>query len=189
MKDLEKLQKQLAKEIKDEELKLKAWKEVSFPTKKDGTPYKVFSKNIKGATLYQTEWGMQGQRELSVYTYGDTERSRYSISDSIRCWSYVCDLDDTKKDKTENYQPKVSYLKQVYTYDLDDTKQAVANRIEQLEKNIESMKAELKICEVAYNEYKNAMEIAQKQMEIARKQLADTVIINNDKTLYYMIYE
>jgi len=120
-----------------------AWKKVSFPTKKDGKPFAVMSKNINGAKYTLESYAMQpGEYELTVYTH--CIAAGY-IHDTIKVYELVRYLkDENMLAKTENYQPIVSkYLEQVYTFDLDDIKKAVSDRIEYLEKYVDDLKAQL----------------------------------------------
>ena len=69
------------------------------------------------------------------------------------------------KAKTENYQPKQTFLEQVYTYDLDDIKKVIADRIAYLESYISDLKAPKASAEKVFRNFRNAYENAMKQLE------------------------
>lgn len=124
--NLDEIKTQLKKEISKSRALAEAWEKVTFPTKKDGKPFAILSKNINGAKVTAEQYALQsGENELTVYT--SCKECGY-INDSIKLYELVRYLDEGMKAKTENYMPKQSYLEQVYRYDLEDIKKAVANR-------------------------------------------------------------
>lgn len=130
---------------------LEAWKKVNFPTKKDGNPFKVMSKNIEGAVYSD---GLNA--DLTVYTY--THNCGYK-NDTINCYEYIRYLkDDNKKNKTENYY-NVGYSG-YYVYDLDDIKEAVKKHIEYLESYIIELNKQLEAADQIYSEFYTAFENA-----------------------------
>lgn len=143
---------------------LNAWKKVSFPTKKDGKPFAVMSKNIDGAKYTLESYAMQpGEYELTVYTRCS---SAGYVHDTIKAYEIVRYLKDAEMlAKTQNYQPKQTYLEQVYTYDIDDIKKAVARRIEYLESYIEDLKNQKIAADRIFNNFRTAYENAMKQLE------------------------
>lgn len=151
--DLEGITNELRKELCQARALLEAWEKVTFPTKKDGSPFKNMSKNINGASYAQIGYASQpGEYGISVSTW-----SNGYVSDEIKAYDLVKYLkDEAKKAKTQNYQPKVSYLEQVYTYDLDDIKQAVADRIEGIKANISRLEREIDNAEAAYIAFRDA---------------------------------
>ena len=56
--NLEGIKTELNKRLSYEKSILQAWENVTFPTKKDGTPFKVMSKNFENAKFYNdiTAW-------------------------------------------------------------------------------------------------------------------------------------
>lgn len=143
---------------------LEAWKKVSFPTKKDGKPFAVMSKNISGARYSLESYAMQaGEYELTVTAFCNA--AGY-ISDTVKAHELIRYMkDESMKAKTENYQPKQTYLEQVYTYDLDDIKKAIADRIAYLESYISDLKAQKASAEKVFRNFRNAYENAMKQLE------------------------
>ena len=128
-----------------------AWKNVSFNTKKDGTPFVNMQKNINGAKYTRVSYAMQeGENELIVYT--SAENCGY-IHESINCYNLVKYLNDAEQiAKTENYMPKSQYLEQVYKYDLADIKKAVAKRIKHYDERIADLIKQIESCERIYME-------------------------------------
>ena len=147
----------LKKEIEEKEAILKAWENVIFPTKKDGKPFAIMSKNIVGATYKTADYGLSADNMILKVVANSNFKY---VSDSIDCYTLVKYLKDEKKNKTENYMPKELYLEQIYKYDLDDIKQAVKERIEYLKKEIGSLEKQLEIADKAYVTFRNAWQDA-----------------------------
>lgn len=176
--NLDGIKTSLNKELAVCEGALNAWRNVTFPTKKDGSEFAVFSKNINGARVYTSTTAIQpGQFKATVtfnvpyYGWND---------DTIQLYELVKYLKDEKQiAKTANYLPKVTYLEQVYKFDLEDTKEAIKNRINYLESRIQKLKNSIEKAETAYNAFKAAY--ASALDELKRNCGAD----NN--TLFYAI--
>lgn len=145
-------------EIEEREAILKAWENVTFPTKKNGEPFAVMSKNINGATYKKADYGLSANNvELKVVA----NNNHKWITDSIDCYTLVRYLKDKSKiAKTENYMPKELCLEQVYKFDLEDIKEAVNNRIEYLKGYVESLKKQLEIADKAYAGFRKVYEDA-----------------------------
>ena len=148
----------LKKEIEEKEAILKAWENVTFPTKKNGEPFAVMSKNINGATYKKADYGLSANNvELKVVANNNHKWT----TDSIDCYTLVRYLKDKSKiAKTENYMPKELCLEQVYKFDLEDIKEAVNNRIEYLKGYVESLKKQLEIADKAYAGFRKVYEDA-----------------------------
>ena len=145
-------------EIEEREAILKAWENVTFPTKKNGEPFAVMSKNINGATYKKADYGLSANNvELKVVANNNHKWT----TDSIDCYTLVRYLKDKSKiAKTENYMPKELCLEQVYKFDLEDIKEAVNNRIEYLKGYVESLKRQLEIADKAYAGFRKVYEDA-----------------------------
>lgn len=145
-------------EIEEREAILKAWENVTFPTKKNGEPFAVMSKNINGATYKKADYGLSANNvELKVVANNNHKWT----TDSIDCYTLVRYLKDKSKiAKTENYMPKELCLEQVYKFDLEDIKEAVNNRIEYLKGYVESLKKQLEIADKAYAGFRKVYEDA-----------------------------
>lgn len=141
-----------------------AWQAVTFPTKKDGKPFSNMSKNISGAKYTMEQYAMQdGEYELTVYTH--TTSSGY-IYDSIRAFNLVRDLkDENMIAKTENYMPKQTYLEQVYKYDLDDIKKAVADRAAYWKEYAEDLEKQIAGLDRVFQNFRTAYAEAMKTLE------------------------
>lgn len=148
----------LKKEIEEKEAILKAWENVTFPTKKNGEPFVNMSKNINGATYKKADYGLSANNvELKVVANNNHKWT----TDSIDCYTLVRYLKDKSKiAKTENYMPKELCLEQVYKFDLEDIKEAVNNRIEYLKGYVESLKKQLEIADKAYAGFRKVYEDA-----------------------------
>lgn len=156
--NLDGIKTKLKNEIEEREAILKAWENVTFPTKKNGEPFAVMSKNINGATYKKADYGLSANNvELKVVA----NNNHKWITDSIDCYTLVKYLKDKSKiAKTENYMPKELCLEQVYKFDLEDIKEAVNNRIEYLKGYVESLKKQLEIADKAYAGFRKVYEDA-----------------------------
>lgn len=156
--NLDGIKTKLKNEIEEREAILKAWEGVTFPTKKNGEPFAIMSKNINGATYKAGEYALTSDNvELKVVANNNYKRT----TDSIDCYTLVRYLKDKNKIvKTKNYMPKQPCLEQVYKYDLEDIKEAVNNRIEFLKENVKSLKRQLEIADKAYIAFRKAYEDA-----------------------------
>ena len=185
MNTINDIKKNLEKEIDSATAFLTAWASVTFPTKKDGKPFANMSKDINGAKYTLDAYAMQpGEYRLTVYT--QSQSSGY-IHDEIDCYVLVRYLKDADKlKKTNNYMPKLSMLEQVYKYDLDDIKKAVADRIKYHEKRIQSLNEQLSRVEKAYNDFDAAYgEILNKLQEACN---TNDISYNNGRNdLFYAI--
>ena len=179
--NLDAIQTEIGQEIDRKEAALAAWEAVTFPTKKDGSQFKVLSKNISGATLYLDEYAMQpGENKLRIVTWSKRTGSVVSSIDIYCLVKYL--KDEKKKAKTENYMPKQTYLEQVYRYDLEDIKEAVTAKIDRLQTEIQQLKEQLEISSIVFHDFRKAYGEALEKLEKDSKK-------ESNSTLYYMILE
>lgn len=157
--NLDGIKTKLKNEIEEREAILKAWENVTFPTKKNGEPFAVMSKNINGATYKKADYCFLSANNVVLNVVANNNYKW--VTDSVNCYTLVRYLKDKNKiAKTENYMPKESCLEQIYKYDLEDIKEAVNNRIKFLKENIESLKKQLEIADKAYIAFRKAYEDA-----------------------------
>ena len=132
----------------------------------------LIEKKDYGLTSYGVELKINANTNLSGY-----------ITDYVDCYCLVKYLKDEKKiAKNENYMPKEQYLEQVYKYDLEDIKDAVFNRVNQLKKNISSLKNQLAKADIVYNDFKKAY-------SLALETLAKETNNKEEMTLYYSVLD
>ena len=164
--NLDDIKTNLKKELEEAEALGKAWAAVTYTTKKDGKPFAALSKNILGASLRPAPYAMQpGENRVHVTT--QTKSGMY-ISDELDAYTllkYLSD-DDPKKAKPQNLQAKQTYLEQVYTYDLDDIKTAVAERAAYHARMAESLRDQLKAVDAAFHAFRDAYAAAVEQLKI-----------------------
>ena len=179
--DLNDIKNAISNDIEKHEAFLKAWENVTFPTKKDGSAFKQMQKNISGATYYMESWAMQpGEYRIRVNAHCNC--AGY-ITDEIGAHELVKYLkDENKKAKTQNYLQKISYLEQVYMFDLEDIKEAIQSRINYHKKTIAAHKKHLEVATVAYNAFAE-------QFKKAANELAKNTDKNENSTLYNAIFE
>lgn len=172
---------QFKKEIAKTKAFLDAWQKVEFVTKKNGEPFKVMQKNIVGAKYQVISYAMQAdENELVIYT--STPETGY-INDSISLYEIIYHMDDEKKKaKTQNFAPKIPYLKQIYVYDLDDIKEAIQKRIAQLQK-------ELKVLEAQNHQIISILMKIETGFKNFKKNAKEIAHYEDDKRLYYYIID
>lgn len=162
--NLDGIKTDIKKDIEINRAYLEAWEKVTFPTKKDGKPFVTMSRNIENATYTLVSYAMQiGEYELTVYTHSNA--CGY-VHDTIKVYELVKYLKDEKMlAKTENYMPKQQYLEQVYKFDLEDIKKAVADHIEYLKEYIADLEKQLENTETVFANFRAAVDVAMKQLE------------------------
>lgn len=161
----------LKKSIATNKALLAAWEAVTFPTKKNGEPFSNMSKNISGAKYAADNIAMQpGEMVLTVTTW---EMGCGYLSDEIKAYDLIKYMTNGKPEaKPQNLQPKLSCLEQVYTYDLEDIKEAVTARIERLKEAIATRERQLKAAPAAYKAYKTAYAAALAELDAAADKAA-----------------
>lgn len=182
--NLDGIKTELAKSLEEAKAKKEAWEKVTFITKKDGKPFSILGKNIVGAKIYTKPYNMQaGENTLKVYSY-----SNYTyIDDEIDIYTLVKYLKNEKQiAKTQNYMPKESYLEQVYTFDLDDIKEAVQERIFYFEKRITSLEKQIEKAETVYNAFKTEFSNAMNEL-LANCDTEDPGYSANKNDLFYAV--
>lgn len=159
--NLDGIKTELEKRLSYEKSILKAWENVTFPTKKDGTPFKVMSKNFDGAKLYLDNFAWRDyEKRLKINIFDDLNGY---ISEDINCYNQVKYISDKSKlEKVSNIMPKEPMLEQVYVYDLEDIKEEIQKTINRHKENIVSLEKQIDQAEKAYNnfvaDYKKAIE-------------------------------
>ena len=132
-----------------------AWEKVTFPTKKDGTPFKVMSKNINGAHYEPCQYMTYGY-EYRVRVTTHSNLSGY-VSDEFNTYDNVRYINDVKRAKIDKNIVKSRYgLADMYVFDLDDIKESVKEKIEYYTKQIEKIECDLSNVDVAFNEFEKA---------------------------------
>lgn len=176
--DLKGIVERLEKELREALAFKELWESVAFPTKKDGTPFANMAKNFEGATYRKKEHGWQAH-EYELRVTAHVKGSGY-ISDSLDTFALVDYLTDEKMlAKTENYQPKQSIHRQAYKYDLEDIKQAILGRIDQLDKRITSLTEQIELAPGAFATFRQDYGDAIAKLEEVCKA--------KDSTLYYAV--
>lgn len=166
--NLDGVKKNIEKEIDRYQCMKKEWESVKFPTKKNGEPFSIMSKNFENAIYIGSTYLEQGDKGKVLNPILKicfrTNLSGY-CQDELFLYEYINYMDKNKFiDKREK-----NTFNDVYIYDLEDIKQVVNDRIDYLEKYIVSLKRQLEIADNAYNAfkeaYKNTMEILNKVTE------------------------
>lgn len=121
-----------------------AWENVTFLTKKDGTPFKNLAKNFHGAKYYIGAYSITDcNYMLDVYTSvnyknGGTEY----ISDSIYCSETLRYMKNPIN--PDNIRKQGAYVEDQYLYDLNEIKNIlIPKRIEYYVNEIHKLEVEL----------------------------------------------
>ena len=155
---------------------LEMWQNVTYPTKKDGTPFVNLSKNFEGAKI---EFSYNGPDLVA----GGYMRGVNEWDKSIRVYVYAQD----STDDIERAIFQFGYNGQPYKYwlTLDEMKKAVADKIEQLKAEIEEYQHYLAICDEAFLTYRKAVEEADKRLAEMTGHQQDSKL--KTSSLYYAI--
>lgn len=176
------IRKKLENDLEEAQTLKAAWESVTYPTKKDGTPFVVMSKNFSGATYRPSPYASRdGENELVIYARSDAGRC---LSDSLACYANADDLTDTQKIKVENLMPKTPGWKQLYRYDLEDIKTRVRQRIEYLTSYCAELRGDLARLDSAYSTYQAALAKARTELYT---HLTDSKA--HDTHAYYLIID
>ena len=164
--NLEGIKTELNKGMSRAKTLLQAWENVTFSTKKDGTPFKTMSKNIAGATYRQEEYTLQKNYSYELKVIEHDSLNGY-VNDTIKCYDLIKYMkkDDTRLKKSENIMSKEPMLEQVYKFDLEDIKEAVEKRIQYYKNSIEEYEQEIAKVDKAYNAFKEAYTNAIKELQ------------------------
>lgn len=159
--DLDGIQTEIKRQIERTKCLIEKWEKVTYPTKKDGTPFKNISKNFDGATYTAKD----NSAELSIC--GWSELSGYE-HDTIFCH-------ETKYDHGQ------------YTtilYDVNQIKEKINNRIDDLKDNLVSLEKQLEVSKKAYTEFQEVYE----NMRNSLKELSGCKNEQYGNTLFHAIY-
>lgn len=143
---------------------LAAWEAVTYPSKKDGKPFARMAQNISGAKYTAEAYTLQpGEMKITVTTWGADYGVGY-VSDDLHAYTTADRMTDAQQVKPGNLLPKVPGLKQIYLFDLDDIKAAIAARCDQLRERIAAWENKIKQAAEAYNAFKRAYSAALDQL-------------------------
>lgn len=119
---IENLKKEKEKELAQYTALKKAWEDVSFPTKKDGTPFKNMTKNFKGARYYIGAHSLTDCNYIltvnTVVNYNNNT-SEY-ISDDLYCAETLRYMKNPVN--SNNIRRQGIYVEDQYLYDLEEIK-------------------------------------------------------------------
>lgn len=154
--NLDEIITELKKRNAEDRAILAAWEAVTYPTKKDGKPFARMAQNISGAKYAAEAYTLQpGEMAVTVTTWGADYGVGY-VSDDLHAYTTADRMTDAQQAKPGNLLPKVPGLKQIYSFDLDDIKAAIAARCAQLRKRIATREDQIEQAAGAYYAYKRA---------------------------------
>lgn len=122
-----------------------AWEKVTFPTKKDGTPFKNVSKNFNGAKYYIDAYSITDCNyilDVSTVVNHPDGGTEY-ISDSIYCSENLKYMEDSIN--PDNIRKQGTFVEDQYLYDLNEIKNIlIPRRIKYYADQIHKLEVELK---------------------------------------------
>ncbi len=121
-----------------------AWEKVTFPTKKDGTPFKNLAKNFSGAKYYIGAYSITNCNYiLTVNAIAEYNNGTEYISDDIYCSENLKYVKNVKI-KPENIRKQGVYVEDQYLYDIEEIRNIlIPKRIKYYEKRIKELEDEL----------------------------------------------
>lgn len=128
---LEQIKMDLEEDIARNKYRVEAWKNITYLTEKNGSPYKIMAKNFENAK-YGKLYRSLDSVYLEVSIEFNRNDNRYKVYDEIFCG-------DKFKEDT-----------------LEEIKEKVVERIEYLKNKIESQKHQLTIIESIYKEFEQS---------------------------------
>ena len=152
MKNANEIKKNLEKYIAEHEAKAAWWKKVERLTKKDGSGFKVFSKNFKNARIYAN------YMQRNVIAVGGWVNGSGYIDDELDLWEYV---DHTELNPEEHTIIKESPWSREYFYlTVDEVFAKIEKRIQMHEKYVKEYKEQLEKTESVFKEFAEAIDKA-----------------------------
>lgn len=149
------IEEALKKEIAITKAIIEAWKNVRFVTKKDGTSFKNLSRNIENAYLFNESYHIKNvENKLRVFTRRKHNEGFY-CEDVIDCYRSTQYWNDERiKTKPNNIVSGI-YHYDIYVFDIEDIKNAVAERIKDKEEYLDSLMNQLMNLNNAFNNFYN----------------------------------
>lgn len=126
-----------------------AWEKVTFPKKKDGTPFKNLSKNFNGAKYYIGAYSITNCNyildvntlDVDTFTTYSTSNTEY-VSDSIQCSEVLKYMKHPVN--PDNIRKQGACGEDQYLYDLDEIKNIlIPERIKYYADQIHKLEVEL----------------------------------------------
>ena len=176
---------------------LKLWQSVTFPTKKDGKPFAILSKNIEGAKIITESWRTKGVED-SLHVWGSRADGHYIPSGFWACsldlyasiesdkygTRYMNERDlaiyQKSKQKPQNVRERGAWVKDAYVFDLEDIKEAVAQRVTDIKDRLRERKEQLANCEKVFDEFLARIKALKADLETATNR-------SESSTLYYIV--
>lgn len=119
---------ELTKSMETAETLAELWGAITYPTKKNGEPYAVLSKNFANCTIGLSRIAMF-DFEKAVSVHGRT-KSGYYVDDSLNCYETLGSYE--KHPRAEAHPERVTkpspYLVPFYVLSLDEIKEDIENR-------------------------------------------------------------
>lgn len=116
-----------------------AYENIERKRKKDGTNFKVFSKNFTNCKIIRDEYSLY-TNNYKLIVYGRTIFGEL-VDDDINLYKHVDSMTDNEI--KHDPEPKEQFLRQIYLFDVDETEQAIKDRIVVLEKNLDIVQNQL----------------------------------------------
>lgn len=174
---IENLKKKKKKKLTQYIALKKAWEDVRFPTKKDGTLFKIMSKNFENAKYYRDDTYsiidcnyILKASAVAEYNNGTSEY----ISDEIRCSQTLRYMKNPVN--PDNIRKQGAYVEDQYLYDLEEIKTVlIPERIAYYRDRIATLESELRCLDDTAAEVEKTVSALENKgnlfMEILKKAL------------------
>lgn len=172
---IENLKKEKEKELAQYTALKKAWENVSFPTKKDGTPFKNMTKNFKNAKYYIGAHSITDCNYiLKVNAVAEYKTSSEYISDELYCSETLRYMKNPIN--PNNIRKQGVFVEDQYLYDLEEVKNIlIPKRIAYYKDRIAELTLELQKFDETVAEVEDTVLVLKKNgslfMEILKKAL------------------
>lgn len=172
---IENLKRKKERELAQYTALKKAWEDVSFPTKKDGTPFKNMTKNFENARYYRSPHSLTDcNYVLTVSATAKYRTSSEYISDELKCSATLRYMKNPVN--SNNIRKQGAYVEDQYLYDLEEIKKIlIPNRIGYYRARIAELTSELQNFNETAGEVEYTISVLKKNgnlfMEILKKAL------------------
>lgn len=168
---IENLKKEKEKKLAQYTALKRAWEDVSFPTKKDGTPFKNMTKNFKNAKYYIGAYSITDCNYiLRVNAIAEYKTSSEYISDELKCSETLRYMKNPVN--PDNIRKQGAYVEDQYLYDLEEIKKIlIPKRIAYYKNRIAKLTSELQKFDETVTEVENTISVLRKNGSLFMKVL------------------
>lgn len=134
------IKEKIEKYLEQDKARLSMWENVKRIKTKSGEDFKTFSKNIEGATIEKSNFGLKHNEYINVKGWAGCSSF---VEDTIKIYGFVDELleDDERRERANS---KSYGWRQTYDFNLDEVFKAIEERKELIKSRIHSYEEQLK---------------------------------------------